>query len=102
MSEESQTQRIARLKRTELLAGAVEELALNGWRGLRMQAIAERVGVSRQTVYNTFNDRDGLASALVTHLTESFLDGFDSAFAEPEGSTQRWNAGIHYLLRRGA
>ena len=102
MSEESQTQRIARQKRTELLEGAVEELAHNGWRGLRMQAIAERVGVSRQTVYNTFSDRDGLASALVTHLTESFLDGFDSAFATADGSIQRWNAGIQYLLRRGA
>jgi len=99
---QSQAERIAHLKRTELLDAAVDELVENGWRGLQMQNVAKRVGVSRQTVYNTFNGRDGLAAALVEHLTDSFLDGFDAAFAAAEQPAGRWEAGVRYLLRRAS
>lgn len=119
MSVETQAQRIARQKRTELLAAAVDELVEHGWRGLRMQAVAGRAGVSRQTIYNTFNSRDGLAEAMIAHLTDSFLDGFDTAFsagsggavdpaavgaaaADPDDPAGRWEAGVRYLLLRGS
>ncbi len=106
MSVETQAQRIARQKRTELLAAAVDELVEHGWRGLRMQAVAERAGVSRQTVYNTFSRRDGLAEAMIAHLTDSFLDGFDTAFSAGSGGVDdpagRWEAGVRYLLLRGS
>jgi AcrR family transcriptional regulator len=65
-----------------------------------MQAIAKRVGVSRQTVYNTFQGRDGLAEALIEHLTDSFIDGFDAAFAAGEHAADRWAAGVRYLMER--
>lgn len=101
VSEDSQAQRIARIKRVELLDGAVAELVDHGWRGLQMQAVAKRVGVSRQTVYNAFSGRDGLARAVVEHLAESFLDGFDAAFAAAEAPAERCAAGVRYLLTRG-
>lgn len=103
MTDGSQAQRIARLKRTELLEAAVDELVAHGWRGLQMQAVAKRVGVSRQTVYNTFSGRDGLASAMIEYLTDSFMDGFEAAFGSASGDspTARWEDGVRYLLRRG-
>jgi AcrR family transcriptional regulator len=101
VTDGSQAQRIARLKRTELLEAAVDELVEHGWRGLQMQAVAKRVGVSRQTVYNTFSGRDGLAAAMIEYLTDSFLDGFDDAFATAESPSGRWENGVRYLLRRG-
>ena len=101
VTEGSQAQRVARLKRTELLEAAVDELVAHGWRGLQMQAVAKRVGVSRQTVYNTFSGRDGLAAAMIEYLTDSFLDGFDDAFATGESPAGRWENGVRYLLRRG-
>jgi AcrR family transcriptional regulator len=101
VTDGSQAQRIARLKRTELLEAAVDELVQHGWRGLQMQAVAKRVGVSRQTVYNTFSGRDGLAEAMIEYLTDSFLDGFDDAFATAESPSGRWENGVRYLLRRG-
>lgn len=101
VTEGSQAQRIALLKRTELLEAAVDELVAHGWRGLQMQAVAKRVGVSRQTVYNTFSGRDGLAAAMIEYLTDSFLDGFDAAFASGDSPVERWENGVRYLLRRG-
>jgi hypothetical protein len=58
-------------------------------------------------VYNTFSGRDGLAEAMIAHLTDSFLDGFDAAFsavdpAAPEAPARRWEAGVRYLLLRGS
>lgn len=99
---ESQAQRIMRLKRRELLEAAVAEVSEHGWRGLQMQLVAKRVGVSRQTVYNTFSGRDGLAAALIEHLTDSFLTGFDEAFSGTSHPFAQWQAAIHYLLRRGS
>lgn len=101
-SVESQAERIARLKRTELVEAAAAELVDTGWRGLRMQAVAARVGVSRQTVYNTFGSRDGLAVALVEHLTDSFLDGFETAFSRFDEPADRWREAVRYLLARGS
>jgi AcrR family transcriptional regulator len=53
----------ARLR--EALIGAARELTVrDGWAGVRMADVAAAVGVSRQTVYNEFRDRAGLAEAL--------------------------------------
>lgn len=101
-SAESQSQRVARFKRQEMLECAVAEVAEVGWRGLQMQTVAKRVGVSRQTVYNTFGGREALAEALIEHLTDSFLSGFEDRFAAEAGFADQWSAGITYLLRRGA
>ena len=101
MERETRAQRIAQLKRTELLDAAVAEMVGVGWHRLQMQGVARRVGVSRQTVYNAFGGRDGLAAAVVDHLTDSFLTGFEMCF---EGETEpfdQWAAAIEYMLRRG-
>jgi AcrR family transcriptional regulator len=101
MERETQAQRIAQLKRTELLDAAVAEMVEVGWHGLQMQGVARRVGVSRQTVYNTFGGRDGLASAVVEHLTDAFLTGFEECFEGETESFDQWAAAIEYMLRRG-
>lgn len=101
MERETQAQRIARLKRTEVLEGAVAEMVEAGWHGMQMQGVARRVGVSRQTVYNTFGGRDGLATAVVEHLTDSFLSGFEECFESETDPFGRWSAAIGYMLRRG-
>jgi AcrR family transcriptional regulator len=58
-----------------LLDAAVELLAAHGSRGLRMAEVAARAGVSRQTVYNEFGNKDRLVQAVALHKTAEFLDG---------------------------
>lgn len=58
----------------EILDAALGEVLSHGWRGLRMQVVAEAVGVSRQTVHTEFATKRGLASALIFRATSAYLD----------------------------
>lgn len=66
--------------RERILAAAAEMTAELGWSGVTMAALAERVGVSRQTVYNEWGSRDRLAEAMVLRELGSFLDEVDAGF----------------------
>lgn len=63
-----------------ILATAAEMTAEVGWSGVTMAALAERVGVSRQTVYNEWGSRDRLAEAMVLRELGAFLDEVDAGF----------------------
>ncbi|WP_447005423.1 TetR family transcriptional regulator [Saccharothrix isguenensis] len=58
-----------------LLDAAAELLAAHGSRGLRMAEVAVRAGVSRQSVYNEFGNKERLVQAVALHKTTEFLDG---------------------------
>ena len=47
-----------------------------------MVAVGERAGVSRQSVYNEFGSRSGLAAALIERETGVFLAAVAQAFAD--------------------
>ena len=59
--------------RDSLLDATGELLADRTWAEVRMADVADRAGVSRQTVYNAFGSRDGLALAYVSREAERFL-----------------------------
>ncbi|MDG4837256.1 TetR family transcriptional regulator [Micromonospora sp. WMMD967] len=44
-----------------------------GWDGVRMGAVASAAGVSRQTVYNEFGSKAGLAEALARREVDTFV-----------------------------
>ena len=79
MVTRSLAERTHRLMRDEALDVAARLLVTGGWRGLRLQDVADRVGISRQTLYNEFSSKQGLAAALVLRLTEQFLDSVEAA-----------------------
>jgi AcrR family transcriptional regulator len=68
--------------RERLLAAASELTTEHGWARLTMGGLAERVGVSRQTVYNEIGSKPELATALVMRELDRFLTVVDSAFAD--------------------
>jgi AcrR family transcriptional regulator len=75
------------LLRDRLLDAAAGVFAEEGWRRLTMAKVAERAGVSRQTVYNEFGNKQQLAEQLVHRELEHFLDAVQQAFsAEPNVS----------------
>ncbi|MEQ1702900.1 MAG: TetR/AcrR family transcriptional regulator [Ilumatobacteraceae bacterium] len=55
-------------RRTQLLDAAVEEIARTGTRGMRVDAIATRAGVSVALIYHHFADRAGLLDAALRHV----------------------------------
>ena len=61
------------LLRETVLDAVGELLAERSWPEVTMAQVAERAGVTRQTLYNSFGSRDELAQAYVMREAERFL-----------------------------
>ncbi len=67
--------------REALLNAAFRAVGRRPWGAVRMVDVAAAAGVSRQTLYNEFGNKDGLARALVRRETEAYLRGVEQALA---------------------
>jgi len=61
-------------KRRAILEAATALFLRNGYRGTSMDEIAARAGVSKQTVYKAFSDKESLFSEIVTSAVEEAGD----------------------------
>ncbi|MFE1949155.1 TetR/AcrR family transcriptional regulator [Streptomyces sp. NPDC059524] len=68
--------------RESLLDAAGAALGRRPWSAVRMVDVAAAASVSRQTLYNEFGSKDGLARALVRRETDLYLTGADRALRE--------------------
>lgn len=68
--------------RERLVSQAAELTRSGGWQAITMAKLADRVGVSRQTVYNEIGSKRQLAEAMIMHELEVFLQAVDAAFEE--------------------
>ncbi|MEP9362908.1 TetR family transcriptional regulator [Nocardioides sp. CN2-186] len=66
--------------RERIVEAAVALTTESGWSAVTMGAIAERVGVSRQTVYNEVGSKQGLAETMILHELDRFLGVVTLAF----------------------
>ncbi|MEU6079469.1 TetR family transcriptional regulator [Streptomyces sp. NPDC047108] len=71
--------------RESLLNAAFAALAGRPWSAVRMVDVAAAAGVSRQTLYNEFGSKDGLARALVRHEADLYLAGVDGVLTGAHG-----------------
>jgi AcrR family transcriptional regulator len=78
-----------RLLRNSLLDGMRELLRTKDWSAVTMADVAAAAGVSRQTVYNEFRSRQGLATAYALRLTDEFVDLISEAVLSHEGRVKR-------------
>jgi AcrR family transcriptional regulator len=84
------------------LDAAADEVISRGWSGLRMRAIAEQIGVSRQTLYTAFSDKHGIARALVAQRVDRFLAGVQRSVGEHHGLRAQWAAAVRFTLDTAA
>ncbi|MFF0382387.1 TetR/AcrR family transcriptional regulator [Streptomyces sp. NPDC004286] len=84
--------------RESLLDAAGRALANRPWSTVRMVDVAAAAGVSRQTLYNEFGSKDGLARALMRREADGYLAGVERALAthaDPRdrlAATAEWTA----------
>ncbi|MEU5456445.1 helix-turn-helix domain-containing protein [Streptomyces globisporus] len=69
--------------RQALLEAAHRALADRPWRAVRMVDVATLADVSRQTLYNEFGTKGGLAGALLWQAADGYLAGVDRALTAP-------------------
>lgn len=93
------TERVRAQLREELLDAAAAAVFEGGWQRLRMQAIADEVGVSRRTVYNEFGNKTSLAEALILRVTEHFLDDVQAVLISASELATGWEQAVLSALR---
>ena len=57
-------------KAAAILAGAMQEFLAHGYAATSMDRVAAAAGVSKATVYNHFQDKEGLFTALIRQLAQ--------------------------------
>ncbi|MEO9322394.1 TetR family transcriptional regulator [Nocardioides sp. C4-1] len=66
--------------RERIVDAAVRMTSDVGWSQVTMAKLADRAGVSRQTVYNELGTKSGLAEAMILRELERFLVVVEAAF----------------------
>ncbi|GAA5000094.1 TetR/AcrR family transcriptional regulator [Streptomyces hyderabadensis] len=84
--------------RESLLDAAYTALARRPWSAVRMVDVAASAGVSRQTLYNEFGSKDGLARALVRREADGYLAGVERALAGASDPRERLTATAEWVM----
>ncbi|MGW5450289.1 TetR/AcrR family transcriptional regulator [Streptomyces asiaticus] len=72
--------------RESLLDAAFAALERRPWPRVKMSEVAAAAGVSRQTLYNEFGSKEGLARALVRREADAYLCGVERALSGVSGA----------------
>ena len=71
----------------EILQAAFDEFSRNGYATTTLEAIAERAGVTKGTIYVYFENKEHLFICMVREVTKATLDTVHDMFANHDGST---------------
>jgi AcrR family transcriptional regulator len=67
------------LLRDSILDGMRELLLERDWSSITLSAVAQAAGISRQTIYNEFGSRQGLAQGYALRLADKLVDAVDDS-----------------------
>ncbi|MCZ4510667.1 TetR/AcrR family transcriptional regulator [Streptomyces sp. ActVer] len=84
--------------RESLLDAAHTALGRRSWSAVRMVDVAAAAGVSRQTLYNEFGSKDGLARALVRREADAYLAGVERALVSRAEPRERLAAAAEWTV----
>ncbi|MFF4018178.1 TetR/AcrR family transcriptional regulator [Streptomyces sp. NPDC001843] len=84
--------------RESLLDAAYTALARRPWSAVRMVDVAAAAGVSRQTLYNEFGSKEGLARALVRREADGYLAGVERTLAAYAAPGDRLTATAEWMM----
>lgn len=91
------------LLRQTVFDAARDQLGRQPWSEITMADIASGAGVSRQTLYNEFGNRNEFGFAFVIHEAERFMDDVEKAVLENRDDPRAAVAAAleHFLLTAG-
>jgi AcrR family transcriptional regulator len=73
------------LLRDSILDGMREMLVAKDWSSITLSDVAKAAGISRQTIYNEFGSRQGLAEGYALRLADRLVDAVDDAITTNVG-----------------
>lgn len=96
-------ERVREQLHTAILDAAREQAVERGWRNVRMGDVAAAVGVSRQTLYAEFQNKDTLAEALAVRELQHLLLSLSNELDGLGGSLHDVvRAGVRFVLDEAA
>lgn len=87
---------VERNHRERLFGAMVAVVDEHGYDGMSVGELAARAGVSRSTIYEYFDDRDGCFLATFDALTAAAMERIDAASADGDGSS--WDEWLRAVL----
>jgi len=72
--------------RDSVLDAMREELLTKDWSAITLSDVARTAGISRQTIYNEFGSRQGLAQGYALRLADRLVDAIDDAITSNVGN----------------
>jgi AcrR family transcriptional regulator len=87
-------------KRRAILAAATEVFLQHGYLGASMDEVAAKAGVSKQTVYKQFENKERLFAEIVLGTSDQLMDGLVQAYAETLDGAADAREGLRGLARR--
>lgn len=87
-------------KRRAILAAATEAFLQHGYLGASMDEVAAKAGVSKQTVYKQFENKERLFAEIVLGTSDQLMDGLVQAYAETLDGATDAREGLRALARR--
>jgi AcrR family transcriptional regulator len=76
-------------RRQQILAGAFEEFAANGYAATRLEDVARQAGIAKGTIYLYFRDKEQLFRAVVRSLIKERVVAFAGTFHGPAPALYR-------------
>jgi TetR/AcrR family transcriptional repressor of mexJK operon len=87
-------------KRRAILAAATEVFLQHGYMGASMDEVAAKAGVSKQTVYKQFEDKQHLFTEIVLGTNAVVVDNFAESFTNSLDEATDVRAALRELARR--
>jgi AcrR family transcriptional regulator len=89
--------------RDTVLDAMRQELLSEDWSAITLSDIARTAGVSRQTIYNEFGSRQGLAQSYAMRLADRLVDAIDTSITSNVGDVHgAFLAGFRDFFRASA
>lgn len=82
-------------RREAILDAAQELIESEGYHGIRMDAVADAVELSKGTLYLYFENKDALCAAVATRLIDDFLPFLQAALEEADSGLDAIRALLH-------
>jgi AcrR family transcriptional regulator len=87
-------------KRRAILAAATEAFLQHGYLGASMDEVAAKAGVSKQTVYKQFENKERLFAEIVLGTSDQVMDGLAQAYADTLDEATDPREALRALARR--
>lgn len=67
------------MKRNKYIQEIYELTTKYGFSSMRMEEIAEKIGITKMTIYNNFSNKENLYKAIISHRSNKFLEFISNA-----------------------